>query len=1147
MLLHFPNLDVLRLALTSGTVPPEVSRAGVQATFGEQGEVWVDASVALPRACHAPLRALGVRGCRVAPAALDVTACCWPQLLPIQTDRAAPATGDNVPVLFDLPDAAQLSSFVAEMLRLGNDRQSFRCLSDGANTRALLRVVGPPYYTLLRALERDGQPDAARAFVERHPRVWVEIGFTHPLERILQPPAGKLLLLAPPREWTMLDEAPFHDVYEIVDLKLPKAPCAWQDAGLPQRIAVPLQLSRGGSADVAELWVLSEAAVEQMDALAQGADQRLVSQLAFAVAEREGSPVVVLRVRPGKGAPPALVFDGLSCRPWMKLPNLFIPCGTRLHPPLRRDAITALLAGDQNQITWLQPLEEGSFVPWSIPDAAFRPLEDWVDYILDHEHQPLEAWIEAARFEFEPFVCDEAVPPKPAPQARRTPATDSPEKEKKVEPAEPAPGLMKRMLKKLVPESPKAPAEQETPQPAVVTSAEAQRQRLRNLEARFLELPAPLDSAERRELWREMGRLNSALHYGSDAATCWRNAVWDEPSPPAGWLRAWFQAESGEERQPLSVEELDAILTDPAPGSSLLNSLAAHLYWMAHSTQVPAASPDGLEQRLPPGSTAGSDSGRATRPVEELAARLGHIQQLLEKQESALPVRTAWLAWLAVGRLSRGDCLAVARARDRLLERLLQHGLSADLDLPAFLRAAGLRGGDRCRMVRGRLFRLREHVQRWSAEQRGLSAKWTREYIDFLFAFGLARLAEVEQARELMDRASLELPGSDAVHHWLTRAYRHRIEKVLDGKPGPPPDDLASDLERMPRETRYKVDRLREHSRILEPHEKVKPYARWQRFGDQLSQDLVELFDLHDRAKLAHRIRALLEPQAALPPPRRARVYAVALELAPRLGEAFAQELLPDVVPLLDQLTDVVQQALLLERGLFLAAHYDQPLAVQSFVGRFQQLLETDHDLETLKALEPVLHQSFKGLRKLGMRDEIAWLLEKMANAVRRVDGAGAPGAGGTSPPGRAAASRAEALKLLLQVAAGWFYFGQAERAWPVLDDVRDVLFSGELKAFQQTPLACAYASALGHAAVDVAFERLEELFGRLRGISDTFTTNSHYSLSQLDVVEAAVLALVSDEFIVGEAGRRWLEDDEFLVRRRIHRDMRAMLELAKG
>lgn len=37
-------------------------------------------------------------------------------------------------------------------------------------------------------------------------------------------------------------------------------------------------------------------------------------------------------------------------------------------------------------------------------------------------------------------------------------------------------------------------------------------------------------------------------------------------------------------------------------------------------------------------------------------------------------------------------------------------------------------------------------------------------------------------------------------------------------------------------------------------------------------------------------------------------------------------------------------------------------------------------------------------------------------------------------------------------------------------------------------------------------------------------------------------LAVSGDDFAMGAAARRWLDDDEYLVRRRIHRDTRKSL-----
>ena len=72
--------------------------------------------------------------------------------------------------------------------------------------------------------------------------------------------------------------------------------------------------------------------------------------------------------------------------------------------------------------------------------------------------------------------------------------------------------------------------------------------------------------------------------------------------------------------------------------------------------------------------------------------------------------------------------------------------------------------------------------------------------------------------------------------------------------------------------------------------------------------------------------------------------------------------------------------------------------------------------------------------------------------------------------------------------------------------------------------------------------QRFEELFNRLEGIRDPWTTSHHYLLSQLLIVEAVVQAVVSDDFTLGPGVRRWLDEEEYLVRRRIHRDVGALL-----
>jgi hypothetical protein len=63
-----------------------------------------------------------------------------------------------------------------------------------------------------------------------------------------------------------------------------------------------------------------------------------------------------------------------------------------------------------------------------------------------------------------------------------------------------------------------------------------------------------------------------------------------------------------------------------------------------------------------------------------------------------------------------------------------------------------------------------------------------------------------------------------------------------------------------------------------------------------------------------------------------------------------------------------------------------------------------------------------------------------------------------------------------------------------------------------QLPLTCAYVRALGQAPLRIAQPRLEELMKSLRGIRDTYTTSTHFSSSQLQVLETAVLAMIGED-----------------------------------
>ncbi|HKB36673.1 MAG TPA: hypothetical protein VKD72_09480 [Gemmataceae bacterium] len=1150
MILKFPDIDTLRVSLTDGAVPPAVSQTAAQAGLDDDGGVWLDTPANLSKSAQAELRRKNVQVAKRFGARMTYRVSCWLEMIPLHRESEDLAHPEQSAVLFDLPGGQQLARMATEILRLGNDRQSYRWLEettgrkDENDVRVLLRVVGPPYYSLLRALDPKG-PDATRAFIEKSigSRVWVQLGYTHPLIKQIKAPAGQMVLLRPLRQWTYLPEAPFRDVYEIMEFALPGEKLDWQDGEVGEKLKVPLSLTRGGGTEAAELWVLRDDPVAELNTLVQNADDHLLARLSFAVAEHHGKKTIILKARPSKLPPPILNEKGetlVAFRPYLKMPNLFLPCGWRLHPPLRRDILRKLLADDSSVLTWLYPTGNGKFVPETLPQDAFRPLTDWIDYVIEHEREPLQTWVQSTTFDFESFVCNEDDPARPkkppAPDRVRNPnAGKTPGRT--LDPAD----LLDVNFDKTVKEI--AVVDEDDPAPALEKVEPTKLQsELRDLEERFITLEGELDVEERLALWPEMADLNQALKNTGDAGICWMNALWSHDQPPPRWLWAWFQTEaapvevrqekgqrrghrwvaqatqSGGGPREVSADNLDYVLNLKDPLLADVRALAAYVVWAARRTPPPPA----------------------------LVERLNAVQNFLEENESLLSIRGTWLTWVAFVQMTGGDVLALARARDRLLERLFHNGLRPEQDLPGFLRFSGQPTSQRFRAVRQWMGNLCGMAHSWSKDPaNGQGSDETQAYINLIFAYGLARLGEVDASRKLQDEARKVLTTRDEAHQALFRAYVYRTKMAQEGKrnSGPLPADEISAPEK-DRMKRYLVERLRQHSRILEPEQKIDPYRPWSAKTSELEKALSDLIDLTDRKEIIERTNRLLHthaPKGNKGLDAQVSILSTALNLAPRVSEEFALDMLTQLLPAYNMLPEVKdatvleQQARLLEKGLFVAAHFDRKDTVAALVSRFQALLRSQRgNAGAIQTLDTLAEHSFRGLRKLGMREEIDTLLRQMAEAILN----GQDVSNFEMKPDR---NGAVALRALLHVAGGWLYFGRERQAEPIINAVRSLLFKNELHAREQAPLARAYALTVGQAPIEAAQKRLEELFHRLQGVKDTFTTNTHYSLLQLDVVEAVVLAVVNEDSAMGADARRWLDDDEFIVRRRIHRDFHAM------
>jgi hypothetical protein len=168
----------------------------------------------------------------------------------------------------------------------------------------------------------------------------------------------------------------------------------------------------------------------------------------------------------------------------------------------------------------------------------------------------------------------------------------------------------------------------------------------------------------------------------------------------------------------------------------------------------------------------------------------------------------------------------------------------------------------------------------------------------------------------------------------------------------------------------------------------------------------------------------------------------------------------------------------------------------------------------------------FRCMRRLKLAGE--------AEALARFldPGAPAPAGAGLPPPAR------------LGLAVGWFAAGDEDAGNRILNEAREALFLAEdANDRARTELAIAYAEALGFAPPRIAHGRLEEIFQRPRfEVARRGSTNRFFTLKPLQLIDAVVQSVVTDEFTLGPAVRGWLDDDEYLIRGRIHRDLAAQL-----
>jgi hypothetical protein len=1098
--LGFRDSQALQVVLMSGLCPADVLASGARVAHGANGSLVLAPAQPLPKAALHRLREVGVAVDAELPGDAR-TVGCWAEAV-----AAARAAVPVIPALVLLvTESAAMVELAAELVRLGCDRQEL-LVAGGVGA---IRVVDPPTYTVIRALDHEGglrvfTPDPAGQEV-----VWTELGYRHPLADRLRAPPGTLLLIGGDR-WRTVPDAGWLGLDAAVELAVPGDRAVLPATPLPARRRIELRMS-GGRREPPSLWVVRQGGVAAIDKLLAYLPEDVVARLTFAATGGD-DPLVIVRARSGRHAPPELALAAEDYAPLAELPDVYVPAGSIVEPPLRRERLRQILTGPEGagaaggDVLWLAPLPERRFRVERIADRAFAPLAEWADYVLHASTPALVPWMRATELDFAPFVStglewasgppssgagagevddDKRTQPR---QARRRMPTAVPEA------MEPEPARRQSAAEDAAsPASPSDPLVAE-----IQVDAE-----LAALEAAFIELDAPGDAPERIALLDRLAASYARLGRRREAGLCFARAVWEAPPAQAqARLDAWIAADGG------------------LAGEHALAKLLAQ------------GSPDPDDVRLVAAAAARTSAdARGARP--EIASDPHRVQRWLDDHDGELDARTLWLARTGLARLSGGDPLGLAHARDRILAALAG-GLPVERELPPFLRFAGRMGALGNASGEHLTAALDDLAQRIARTRRKRSAteapaQLTGAYVNLQLAYGFARIGKHERARALAGEARAALAGvaSDPVHAYLVTAFVARVEQAIAGlaPETPLPAELGAALAALDRLARYKVDRLRDASRILEPLAGLDPFGVFiDRRTESRGPELVALRGIAEPRARARAVGELVEVAAASAADRERLIDGI-LDVLLGLPEAEAVPILARTSPLVARLPEP-RRAVLYAAALVVAGHFGRTDLVPELLA----LLGAAIRAVAATDLERVLQHSLRALRRIGLRLEIAELLAEAEHARS----ANEPGA----------------LYGRLAIAAGLAYLGDAARALPIFDQARGALNEdfkavGEVRKDGSRPsltrpleLTRALALAYAQAPLGAALGGIAELVAHLRDITDNLNTNSHFCLSVLHFVESLVLGITSDDLVLGDAGRRFIEDDEHLIRRRLHRDL---------
>lgn len=546
-------------------------------------------------------------------------------------------------ITFWLRDESLGGQLMRDSIRLGNDRIQFARLESGDT---LIRIDRPSFFLVQRYL--DDHADQLWLFRSLNEHLFIRWGFRHPLEDLWLNPelvglTDSAIFFSGGTGFQLTSQPRWEDVYTITELSLdpPIAGRLLQSTKRPPAFKVPLSLVPTNRHREAELWLLDDRALQQLESTIQIVDEEQLRPYQLTIqADPDGGELVFLRETHSKRGGQFLEFGGTSFAHFRGLPNLLIPSGFDLLPPVRRDLYTRLFELQPGVLTVVLPDGDG-FRSVQFKEREFDSLNSLVTYIVKRDSEQLQSHMGDSIFDFGEYLKAPSRTDLKPPESRR----DEKGMRPTAEGGQPVSGQMTADEKK---EFSREGFKEE--------DSEFDEATLGAIQKRELETErAIVASGQSLQLWQDLFHDKRRLNKDHEATFCAIDAWWlaDSDEGSEAMRELLRQSLGAATERPLeAISELE--------GDEAQNEVRSLLLALSLSTPARTASPGDTTSWL---STAGA---------------------ALAKHETLLRAKERWFAWGAILSINH-DLRRETQLREEIREQITERGLSID-ETPPFIR-----------------------------------------------------------------------------------------------------------------------------------------------------------------------------------------------------------------------------------------------------------------------------------------------------------------------------------------------------------------------------------------------------------------------------------------------------------------------------